>query len=217
MNGIVLHGGFHPFGGTFLTFSDYCRNAIRMSSLMQIGTIYVFTHDSIGVGEDGPTHQPIEQTASLRLIPGLENWRPCDTVETAVAWGNAVKKRKTPSVLILSRQNLPYFERTEEQIGNISKGGYVLRDAPDAKVILIATGSEVELAMKSADELAKKNIPARVVSMPSSDIFDKQDALYRNSVLPRELPRVAIEAAASDYWRKYVGLDGRRCRHDDIR
>ena len=208
MNGIVLHGGFIPFGGTFLTFSDYCRNAIRMSSLMQIGTIYVFTHDSIGVGEDGPTHQPIEQTASLRLIPGLENWRPCDTVETAVAWGNAVKKRKTPSVLILSRQNLPYFERTEEQIGNISKGGYVLRDAPDAKVILIATGSEVELAMKSADELAKKNIPARVVSMPSSDIFDKQDALYRNSVLPRELPRVAIEAAASDYWRKYVGLDG---------
>ncbi len=208
MNGIVLHGGFIPFGGTFLTFSDYCRNAIRMSSLMQIGTIYIFTHDSIGVGEDGPTHQPVEQIASLRLIPGLENWRPCDTVETAVAWANAVKKRKTPSVLILSRQGLPYFERTEEQIGNISKGGYVLRDTPDAKVILIATGSEVELAMKSADELAKKNIPARVVSMPSSDIFDKQDALYRNSVLPRELPRVAIEAAASDFWRKYVGFDG---------
>ncbi len=208
MNGIMLHGGFIPFGGTFLTFSDYCRNAIRMSALMQIGTIYVFTHDSIGVGEDGPTHQPIEQIASLRLIPGLENWRPCDTVETAVAWGSAVRNRKVPSVLILSRQNLPFFERTQEQIDNISKGAYVLKDAPDARVILIATGSEVDLAMKSAEELARKNIPARVVSMPSADVFDRQDALYRNSVLSAGLPRVAIEAAASDYWRKYVGLDG---------
>ena len=208
MNGIVLHGGFIPFGGTFLTFSDYCRNAIRMSALMQIGTIYVFTHDSIGVGEDGPTHQPIEQIASLRLIPGLDNWRPCDTVETAVAWANAVRNRTVPSVLILSRQTLPYFDRTQEQIDNISKGGYVLKDAPDARVVLIATGSEVELAVRSMDELAKKNIPARVVSMPSTDVFDKQDVLYKNSVLPPDLPRVAIEAAASDYWRKYVGLDG---------
>ena len=175
---------------------------------MQIGTIYVFTHDSIGVGEDGPTHQPIEQIASLRLIPGLDNWRPCDTVETAVAWANAVRNRTVPSVLILSRQTLPYFDRTQEQIDNISKGGYVLKDAPDARVVLIATGSEVELAVRSMDELAKKNIPARVVSMPSTDVFDKQDVLYKNSVLPPDLPRVAIEAAASDYWRKYVGLDG---------
>lgn len=208
MNGIVLHGGFIPFGGTFLTFSDYCRNAIRMSALMQIGTIYVFTHDSIGVGEDGPTHQPVEQIASMRLIPGLENWRPCDTVETAVAWGQAVRNRKIPSVLVLSRQNLPYFERTQEQIASIAKGAYVLKDATDAQAVLIATGSEVQLAMQAAEALARKNIAVRVVSMPSTDVFDKQDAAYRDSVLPSGLPRVAIEAAASDYWRKYVGLDG---------
>lgn len=208
MNGIVLHGGFIPFGGTFLTFSDYCRNAIRMSALMQIGTIYVFTHDSIGVGEDGPTHQPVEQIASMRLIPGLENWRPCDTVETAVAWGQAVRNRKIPSVLVLSRQNLPYFERTQEQIAGIAKGAYVLKDATDAQAVLIATGSEVQLAMQAAEALARKNIAVRVVSMPSTDVFDKQDAAYRDSVLPSGLPRVAIEAAASDYWRKYVGLDG---------
>lgn len=208
MNGIVLHGGFIPFGGTFLTFSDYCRNAIRMSALMQIGTIYVFTHDSIGVGEDGPTHQPVEQIASMRLIPGLENWRPCDTVETAVAWGQAVRNRKIPSVLVLSRQNLPYFERTQDQIAGIAKGAYVLKDAADARAVLIATGSEVQLAMQAAEALAQKNIAVRVVSMPSTDVFDKQDAAYRDSVLPSGLPRVAIEAAASDYWRKYVGLDG---------
>lgn len=208
MNGIVLHGGFIPFGGTFLTFSDYCRNAIRMSALMQIGTIYVFTHDSIGVGEDGPTHQPIEHVSSMRLIPGLDNWRPCDTVETAVAWCNAVKSRKIPSVLVLSRQNLPYFERTQEQIDNISKGAYVLKNVAGAKIVLIATGSEVGLAVKAAEELDKKGIPARVVSMPSTDVFDRQDATYRDSVLPAGLPRVAIEAGASDYWRKYVGLDG---------
>lgn len=208
MNGIVLHGGFIPFGGTFLTFSDYCRNAIRMSALMQIGTIYVFTHDSIGVGEDGPTHQPVEQIASMRLIPGLENWRPCDTVETAVAWAQAVRNRKIPSVLVLSRQNLPYFDRTPEQIAGIAKGAYVLKDAADARAVLIATGSEVQLAMQAAEALAQKNIAVRVVSMPSTDVFDKQDAAYRNSVLPAGLPRVAIEAAASDYWRKYVGLDG---------
>lgn len=208
MNGIALHGGYLPFGGTFLTFSDYCRNAIRMSSLMQTGTIYVFTHDSIGVGEDGPTHQPVEHVSSLRLIPGLNVWRPCDTVETAVAWGDAVKDRKTPSVLALTRQGLPCFDRTPEQIAGIRKGGYVLKDTPDAKVILIATGSEVSLAMQAADTLADKGIAARVVSMPSTSLFDRQDDAYRESVLPKGLPRVAIEAGSVDYWYKYVGLDG---------
>lgn len=208
MNGIALHGGYLPFGGTFLTFSDYCRNAIRMSSLMQTGTIYVFTHDSIGVGEDGPTHQPVEHVSSLRLIPGLNVWRPCDTVETAVAWGDAVKDRKTPSVLTLTRQGLPCFDRTPEQIAGIRKGGYVLKDTPDAKVILIATGSEVSLAMQAADTLADKGIAARVVSMPSTSLFDRQDDAYRESVLPKGLPRVAIEAGSVDYWYKYVGLDG---------
>lgn len=208
MNGIVLHGGFLPFGGTFLTFSDYCRNAIRMSSLMQTGTIYVFTHDSIGVGEDGPTHQPIEHVSSMRLIPGVDVWRPCDTVETAVAWGEAVKNRKAPSVLALTRQGLPCFNRTPEQIACIRKGGYVLKDAEGAKVILIATGSEVSLAMQAAEALAGKGIAARVVSMPSTSLFDRQDGAYRESVLPKGLPRIAIEAGSVDYWYKYVGLDG---------
>ncbi len=208
MNGIVLHGGYLPFGGTFLTFSDYCRNAIRMSSLMQTGTIYVFTHDSIGVGEDGPTHQPVEHVSSMRLIPGVNVWRPCDTVETAVAWGEAVKDRKAPSVLALTRQGLPCFDRSPEQTAGIRKGGYVLRDVADAKVILIATGSEVSLAMQAAEALAGKGIAARVVSMPSTSLFDRQDEAYRESVLPKGLPRVAIEAGSVDYWYKYVGLDG---------
>ena len=208
MNGIVLHGGYLPFGGTFLTFSDYCRNAIRMSSLMQTGTIYVFTHDSIGVGEDGPTHQPVEHVSSMRLIPGVNVWRPCDTVETAVAWGEAVKDRKAPSVLALTRQGLPCFDRSPEQTAGIRKGGYVLRDAADAKVILIATGSEVSLAMQAAEALAGKGIAARVVSMPSTSLFDRQEEAYRESVLPKGLPRVAIEAGSVDYWYKYVGLDG---------
>ena len=208
MNGVVLHGGYLPFGGTFLTFSDYCRNAIRMSALMRIGTIYVFTHDSIGVGEDGPTHQPVEHVASMRLIPGLSVWRPCDTVETAVAWGCAVKSRHEPSVLALTRQGLPCFDRTPEQVAAIQKGGYVLKDAPDAKVVLIATGSEVALAMDAAEALAQKGISARVVSMPSTSLFDRQDAAYQESVLPKGLPRIAIEAGATDTWYKYTGLGG---------
>ena len=208
MNGVVLHGGYLPFGGTFLTFSDYCRNAIRMSALMRIGTIYVFTHDSIGVGEDGPTHQPVEHVASMRLIPGLTVWRPCDTVETAVAWGCAVKSRHEPSVLALTRQGLPCFDRTPEQVAAIQKGGYVLRDIPNAKVVLIATGSEVALAMDAAEALAQKGIGARVVSMPSTTLFDRQDAAYQESVLPKELPRIAIEAGTIDTWYKYTGLGG---------
>ncbi|TFW08304.1 transketolase [Oxalobacteraceae bacterium OM1] len=208
MNGIALHGGYLPFGATFLTFSDYSRNALRMAALMKIRSIFVFTHDSIGLGEDGPTHQSVEHVSSLRLIPNLDNWRPCDTVESAVAWRAAVKRRKGPTTLIFSRQNLPFMERSPEQIAAIDKGGYVLRDAADAKVVLIATGSEVELAMKSADELAKQGIAARVVSMPSTDVFDRQDAAYKASVLPKGLPRVAIEAGVTDFWYKYVGLEG---------
>lgn len=208
MNGVALHGGFLPFGGTFLTFSDYSRNALRMAALMQIRSIFVFTHDSIGVGEDGPTHEPVEHISSMRLIPNLNNWRPCDTVESAVAWAQAIKRHNGPSTLIFSRQNLAYQERTEEQIANIARGAYVLRDATDAKVVLIATGSEVELAVNAAEALAQKGIPARVVSMPSTDVFDIQDRAYRESVLPIGIPRVAIEAGITDYWWKYVGLDG---------
>ena len=208
MNGIALHGGYIPFGATFLTFSDYSRNAIRMAALMKIRSIFVFTHDSIGLGEDGPTHQSVEHISSLRLIPNLENWRPCDTVESAIAWKHAVARRHGPTSLIFSRQNLPFMERTPEQIVAINRGGYVLRDAADAKAVLIATGSEVELAVKSADELAKQGIPVRVVSMPCTDLFDTQDAAYKSSVLPKGLPRVAIEAGVTDFWYKYVGLDG---------
>jgi transketolase len=208
MNGIALHGGYIPFGATFLTFSDYSRNAIRMAALMKIRSIFVFTHDSIGLGEDGPTHQSVEHVSSLRLIPHLDNWRPCDTVESAVAWSHAVTRRHGPSTLIFSRQNLQFQERTPEQISHIHRGGYVLRDHADAKAVLIATGSEVELATKAAAELALQNIQVRVVSMPSTDVFDRQDAAYKASVLPKGLPRVAIEAGVTDFWHKYVGLDG---------
>ncbi|GIZ50652.1 transketolase [Noviherbaspirillum aridicola] len=208
MNGIALHGGYLPFGATFLTFSDYSRNAIRMAALMKIRSLFVFTHDSIGLGEDGPTHQSVEHISSLRLIPNLDNWRPCDTVESAVAWREAVKRRNGPSTLIFSRQNLPYMERSAQQVADVARGGYVLRDAADARVVLIATGSEVELAMKSADALAQQGIAARVVSMPSTDVFDRQDAAYKASVLPKGLPRVAIEAGVTDFWYKYVGLEG---------
>ncbi|WP_292936415.1 transketolase [Noviherbaspirillum sp.] len=208
MNGIALHGGYIPFGGTFLTFSDYSRNALRMAALMKIRSIFVFTHDSIGLGEDGPTHQSVEHVSSLRLIPNLENWRPCDTVESAIAWKHAVARRHGPTTLIFSRQNLPYMERTPEQILAINRGGYVLRDAPDARAVLIATGSEVELVVKAADELAKQGTPVRVVSMPCTDLFDRQDAAYKQSVLPKGLPRVAVEAGVTDFWYKYVGLEG---------
>jgi len=208
MNGIALHGGYIPFGATFLTFSDYSRNAIRMAALMKTRSIFVFTHDSIGLGEDGPTHQSIEHVSSLRLIPQLDNWRPCDTVESAVAWEQAVKRGDGPTTLIFSRQNLPYQERTAEQIANIRRGGYVLKEVADPKAVLIATGSEIELAVKAADALAEQGIAVRVVSMPSTDVFDRQDTAYKIDVLPKGLPRVAIEAGVTDFWYKYVGLEG---------
>ncbi|MFC5475082.1 transketolase [Paraherbaspirillum soli] len=208
INGITLHGGYIPFGATFLTFSDYSRNALRMAALMKIRALFVFTHDSIGLGEDGPTHQSIEHVASLRLIPQLDNWRPCDTVESAVAWGYAVKRKDGPSTLIFSRQNLPYQERDAAQIANIQRGAYILKDAANAKATLIATGSEVALAMQSAEALAQEGIPVRVVSMPCADVFDRQDSAYKASVLQRGLPRVAIEAGVTAFWHKYVGLEG---------
>ncbi len=208
MNGIALHGGFIPFGATFLTFSDYSRNALRMAALMKQRALFVFTHDSIGLGEDGPTHQSVEHISSMRLIPNLDNWRPCDTVESAVSWAESVKRRNGPSTLIFSRQNLPFVERSAAQVADIARGGYVLRDAADAKAVLIATGSEVELALKSADALAAEGIFVRVVSMPSTDVFDRQDAAYKAAVLGKGLPRVAIEAGVTDFWFKYVGLEG---------
>lgn len=208
MNGIALHGGYIPFGATFLTFSDYSRNAVRMAALMKIRVLFVFTHDSIGLGEDGPTHQSVEQVSSLRLIPNLDNWRPCDTVESAVAWEQALKRNDGPGTLIFSRQNLPYQERSAEQVANIRRGGYILKEARDARIILIATGSEIELAVKAADELAAQGIPARVVSMPCVEVFDRQDAAYKASVLQRGIPRVAIEAGVTAIWHKYVGLEG---------
>ena len=208
INGIALHGGYLPFGATFLTFADYSRNALRMAALMKIRSLFVFTHDSIGLGEDGPTHQSVEHISSLRLIPNLDNWRPCDTTESAVAWIEAIRRKTGPSTLIFSRQNLQFQQRSAEQVAAIARGGYVLHDAPDARAIIIATGSEVELAMQSARELANRGVPVRVVSMPSTDVFDRQDAAYRAEVLPRSLPRVAVEAGVTDFWYKYVGLDG---------
>jgi transketolase len=208
MNGVALHGGLIPFGATFLTFSDYSRNALRMAALMKLRSIFVFTHDSIGLGEDGPTHQSVEHVSSLRLIPNLDNWRPCDTVESTVAWGAAVKRRDGPSTLIFSRQNLPCQGRDEAQVAAIARGGYVLRDAAQPAAILLATGSEVELAVQAADALAGQGIAVRVVSMPSTDVFERQDAAYKASVLTRGTPRVAIEAGVTDFWYKYVGLEG---------
>ena len=209
MNGLVLHGGFRPYGGTFLMFSEYARNAIRMAALMQINPIYVFTHDSIGVGEDGPTHQPVEQTATLRMVPNLDVWRPCDSVEAFVAWQMAIEHRTTPTALILSRQNLPHQARDAGQIAAIRQGGYVLKDCAGApKAVIIATGSEVGLAIDAQKALAEKGVAVRVVSMPSNFMFDQQEKAYRDVVLPRGVPRVAVEAGVSDYWRKYVGLEG---------
>ncbi|WP_114813252.1 transketolase [Paraburkholderia kururiensis] len=211
INGLALHGGYKPFGGTFLTFSDYSRNALRMAALMKVPSIFVFTHDSIGLGEDGPTHQSIEHLSSLRLIPNLTLWRPADTVETAVAWTESIEHHG-PSCLVFSRQNLPFSPRSDAQIANIAKGGYVLRDWDEEvvarKVILIATGSEVELALKAVEPLAREGVAARVVSMPSTNAFDRQDAEYRERVLPKGVRRVAIEAGVTDFWRKYVGLEG---------
>ncbi|VVE63401.1 transketolase [Pandoraea anapnoica] len=208
MNGIALHGGYIPFGGTFLTFSDYSRNALRMAALMKLRSIFVFTHDSIGLGEDGPTHQSIEHVSSLRLIPQMDLWRPCDTTETAAAWVAAVERHDGPSSLVLSRQNLPFVSRSDAQIADIRRGGYVLRDVANPQIILIATGSEMDLALKGAEALAAEGIAARVVSMPSTNVFDRQDKAYRESVLPRGVPRVAVEAGVTAFWHKYVGLEG---------
>ena len=209
MNGLALHGGHRPYGGTFLTFSDYSRNAVRMSALMGLGVIYVFTHDSIGLGEDGPTHQPIEHTASLRLIPNNAVWRPCDAVETMVAWQAAVERAAGPTCLILSRQNLPHVERSAGQIAAIRRGGYVLADAPARHdVTLLATGSEVALALDARNALAADGIGARVVSMPSCSDFDAQDAAWRACVLPRGVPVLAVEAGITNFWRAYTGFDG---------
>jgi transketolase len=207
MNGIALHGGFIPYGGTFLVFSDYARNALRMAALMKIRSIYVFTHDSIGLGEDGPTHQPVEHAASLRLIPNMDVWRPCDTVETLAAWGAALERTDGPSALLLSRQNLPFCKRDSSQ--EIRNGGYVLSDAAMPRAVIIATGSEVQLALGAQKLLAGEGIAVRVVSMPSTSVFDRQTEQYRNAVLPAGVPRIAVEAGVSDFWRKYVGLEGR--------
>ncbi|EPF2928530.1 transketolase [Vibrio navarrensis] len=211
MNGIALHGGFVPYGATFLMFMEYARNAMRMAALMKIQNIQVYTHDSIGLGEDGPTHQPVEQIASLRLTPNMSTWRPCDQVESAVAWKLAIERKDGPSALIFSRQNLAQQARSAEQVADIAKGGYILKDC-DGKpeLILIATGSEVDLAVKAAEQLTAEGKKVRVVSMPSTDAFDKQDAAYREAVLPSDVTaRIAIEAGIADFWYKYVGFGGR--------
>ena len=211
MNGIALHGGFVPYGATFLIFMEYARNAVRMSALMKKRVLYVFTHDSIGLGEDGPTHQPIEQLASLRYTPNLDTWRPADAVESAVAWKYALERNDGPSALIFSRQNLPHQARDGEQLANIARGGYILKDcAGEPELILISTGSEVGLAVQAFDKLTEQGRKVRVVSMPSTSVFDAQDAIYKQSVLPVEVSaRIAIEAAFADFWYKYVGLEGR--------
>jgi transketolase len=213
-NGVALHGGLIPYTATFLMFSEYARNALRMAALMKIRQIFVFTHDSIGLGEDGPTHQPVEQTASLRLIPNMDVWRPCDTTEAAVAWAAAIERKDGPSSLAFSRQNLPFQVRTAEQTADIRRGGYVLTEAgtasqtAGAQAVIIATGSEVALATAAQKQLADEGIAVRVVSMPSTNVFDRQDADYRAAVLPKGLPRVAVEAGVTDGWYKYVGLEG---------
>jgi transketolase len=217
MNGMALHGGYLPFGGTFLTFSDYSRNALRMAALMKQRVVHVFTHDSIGLGEDGPTHQSVEHASSLRLIPNLSVWRPCDTVETTAAWLAAVGRPSSigmdvhaggPTALLLSRQNLPFVARNAETLKNVARGGYVLQEAKDARAAIIATGSEVAIAIDAQKLLAEQGIAVRVVSMPSTDVFDQQDEAWRASVLPKGMPRVAVEAGVTALWHKYVGLDG---------
>jgi transketolase len=216
MNGVALHGGYIPYGGTFLTFSDYSRNAIRMAALMKQRVIHVFTHDSIGLGEDGPTHQSIEHAASLRLIPGLDVWRPADTAETAVAWAVALENKHRPTALLLSRQNLPYLPKAG--LEDIPRGAYVLAEPSEvgmkrkAQAVIIATGSEVQLALKAQEQLAASGIAVRVVSMPSTTTFDRQDRAYKEEVLPRGVPRIAVEMGVTDGWWKYgcaavVGID----------
>jgi transketolase len=207
-NGLSLHGGFIPYSGTFLTFSDYSRNALRMAALMRARNIFVFTHDSIGLGEDGPTHQAIEHVSSLRLIPQMDLWRPCDTVETAIAWACAIERKDGPTSLALSRQNLPFVKRGAGAAGDIRRGGYVISEAQSPRAVVIATGSEVSIALAAQKMLADAGVPVRVVSMPCTSVFDRQDPAWRDCVLPKGVPRVAIEAGVTDYWRKYVGLEG---------
>ncbi|OCG21898.1 transketolase [Gilliamella sp. wkB108] len=211
MNGITLHGGFIPYGATFLMFMEYARNAIRMAALMKIRSLFVYTHDSIGLGEDGPTHQPVEQMASLRVTPNVSTWRPCDQVESAIAWQYAIERKDGPTALIFSRQNLKQQDRTKEQLANVYRGGYILNDCTGTpELIIIATGSEVELAVEAYQQLTQQGRKVRVVSMPSTDAFDKQDPTYKESVLPSSVTaRIAIEAGISDFWYKYVGLNGK--------
>jgi len=208
INGLTLHGGLIAHGGTFLTFSDYSRNALRMAALMRIGSIFVFTHDSIGLGEDGPTHQSVEHASALRLIPGMDLWRPCDSVESAVAWVAAIERRDGPTSLLFTRQSLPFNRRDSHTIAAIRRGGYILSDAQDPKAIILATGSEVQLAMGAKQKLAQDGVSVRVVSMPCTQVFDRQPPMYRDVVLIPTLPRIAVEAGVSDFWRKYVGLEG---------
>ncbi|MGB2426259.1 MAG: transketolase-like TK C-terminal-containing protein, partial [Alteromonas sp.] len=210
MNGLALHGGFKAYGATFLMFMEYARNAVRMAAIMKQPSIFVYTHDSIGLGEDGPTHQPVEQLVALRSTPNLDNWRPCDQVESAVAWKAAIERNEGPTTLIFSRQGMPQQERTAEQVANIAKGGYVLKDtAGTPDIILIATGSEVQLAVAAAEQLTQAGQATRVVSMPSTDVFEQQGQTYRDSVLPPSVTkRVAVEALSKDSWYKYIGLNG---------
>ncbi|MAF19052.1 MAG: transketolase, partial [Oceanospirillaceae bacterium] len=211
MNGVALHGGFVPYGATFLVFMEYARNAVRMAALMRQRVLFVYTHDSIGLGEDGPTHQPIEQIANLRATPHLDTWRPCDTVESAVAWKSSLQRIDGPSALIFSRQNLVHQDRDQAQVEAIAKGGYILSDCDGApEAIIIATGSEVGIAQDAAAQLTAQGRMVRVVSMPCTEAFERQDAAYQESVLPKSVSaRVAVEAAHADYWYKYVGLQGR--------
>ena len=208
MNGLTLHGGIIPYGGTFLTFSDYSRNALRMAALMKIRSIFVFTHDSIGLGEDGPTHQSIEHAAALRLIPHMDVWRPCDPVESIVAWIAAIERKDGPSSLLFTRQGVPFQKRDSHTVSAIRRGGYVLADAQEPKAVILATGSEVQLALGAKHKLAEEGIAVRVVSMPCTSVFDRQPPMYRDVVLIPTLPKIAVEAGVSDYWRKYVGLEG---------
>ena len=211
MNGVALHGGFIPYGATFLIFMEYARNAVRMSALMGQRVLYVFTHDSIGLGEDGPTHQPVEQLTALRATPNLHTWRPCDGVESAIAWKHAVKREGGPTAMIFSRQTLPAQVSDAEQVDRVHRGGYVLvKEQGDLDAIVISTGSEVTLAVEAAERLSAAGRGVRVVSMPCAELFDAQEAGYKETVLPSEvLARVAVEAGHTDFWYKYVGLDGR--------
>ncbi len=208
MNGMALHGGYLPYGGTFLTFSDYSRNAIRMAALMKQRVVHVFTHDSIGLGEDGPTHQSIEQVPSLRIIPGLDVWRPCDALETATAWAHSVERQDGPSALALSRQGMPKVLNAASDADKVRKGGYILSDMASPQAVIMATGSEVQLALQAQETLAAEGISTRVVSMPCTNLFDRQSEDYQEQIIPSDLPAVAVEAAHTDFWRKYVGRKG---------